>query len=196
LPGLGAWPRSGLLRAFSSYTFHARKEDSMRRQVSVGLWLAFAGLLIAACGSSDDGDALTELENEYRATIAVACRCLESTAEGQAECLEESSDSLEFSACERRVLNKPEAQQAIACTIRFFRGLRTCLEETTSCTETTLQACAEQQSITECELPASLQAELEACDRFTCGNGETIPGDWVCDEEPDCNDASDERNCT
>ncbi|KIG14197.1 Transposase [Enhygromyxa salina] len=30
---------------------------------------------------------------------------------------------------------------------------------------------------------------------FTCGDGSTVPGDYQCDGEPDCVDASDEADC-
>lgn len=31
---------------------------------------------------------------------------------------------------------------------------------------------------------------------FHCDNGKCIPGRWQCDYDNDCNDNSDERNCT
>ena len=31
---------------------------------------------------------------------------------------------------------------------------------------------------------------------FTCDNGNCIRVDWVCDDDDDCLDNSDERNCT
>ncbi len=35
----------------------------------------------------------------------------------------------------------------------------------------------------------------EEVPEFTCADGNTVPGDWVCDGEPDCDDASDEADC-
>lgn len=40
---------------------------------------------------------------------------------------------------------------------------------------------------------------LDQCDEadlsFRCSNGNLIPEDWVCDEDNDCGDRSDERGC-
>jgi len=33
-------------------------------------------------------------------------------------------------------------------------------------------------------------------EEFFCGNGETVPQDWVCDGEPDCDNGADESFCT
>ena len=33
-------------------------------------------------------------------------------------------------------------------------------------------------------------------DKFECSNGLCIPRNWVCDGDNDCNDLSDELNCT
>ena len=35
-----------------------------------------------------------------------------------------------------------------------------------------------------------------ACDGFHCDNGRCIPWDWQCDYEDDCEDNSDEANCS
>jgi hypothetical protein len=48
-------------------------------------------------------------------------------------------------------------------------------------------------------LSASMQDCIEACKastpQFTCDNGGTIPVDWTCDGDHDCNDSSDEIGC-
>lgn len=44
-----------------------------------------------------------------------------------------------------------------------------------------------------------IEACIDGCEEadleFRCNNGNLIPEDWVCDEDNDCGDRSDERNC-
>ena len=39
-------------------------------------------------------------------------------------------------------------------------------------------------------------AAPEQCDGFLCGNGQCIDSSWRCDNDNDCDDNSDERNCS
>ena len=38
----------------------------------------------------------------------------------------------------------------------------------------------------------------KTCDpeQFTCSNGQCIPQGWICDDNEDCVDGSDEQNCS
>ena len=45
----------------------------------------------------------------------------------------------------------------------------------------------------------TLDSCMDACDSeggFRCADGTSIPADWVCDSEEDCDDGSDEAGCT
>ena len=37
---------------------------------------------------------------------------------------------------------------------------------------------------------------VEACEEFTCNDGECIYNRWLCDGDNDCSDGEDEANCT
>jgi hypothetical protein len=43
--------------------------------------------------------------------------------------------------------------------------------------------------------PPALNRCLTLCDYYTCGDGQMIPRDWICDHDLDCADGGDELGC-
>jgi hypothetical protein len=44
-------------------------------------------------------------------------------------------------------------------------------------------------------IPVPLNSCFSNCTGFTCDSGETVPIAWRCDDQPDCEDGSDEERC-
>jgi hypothetical protein len=59
--------------------------------------------------------------------------------------------------------------------------------EAASCTTITAYTCnSAENSLNDC---------LTACDTFPCGNGDSVPSDFVCDGVSDCTNGADEKGC-
>lgn len=85
-------------------------------------------------------------------------------------------------------------------------GLFVCRDDTTLPTQLCYDTCVIEAECSElyefaCGSGESdgLEACLDRCDEsdlnFVCDNGNLIPEEWICDEDNDCGDRSDERNC-
>ena len=98
--------------------------------------------------------------------------------------------------CEVGVFVREGLGSTIDCLTAEIRSRTSCLSSA-SCDPEAVDACLE--ADTTCpEIPGAIEEMAQAeCGEpdFMCGDGGTVPADWRCDGEADCQDASDEANC-
>ena len=120
------------------------------------------------------------------------------------ECTDTTADQR---ACEadNAATHAVDAATWLSCMADFLTAQAECVRAA-ACDSTAVGGCEiiAQPDVfaTKCgAIPTALDAGAEACGKlgeppeFDCGDGESIPMDWVCDGAPDCVNESDEVGC-
>ena len=94
-------------------------------------------------------------------------------------------------------------QSFISCLQDSADEANACIAAINMCDDNQFEDCLDQYGGDECEMLMSadyLNRIEVACfggtEDFICDDGTAIPGDYVCDAEADCEDGSDEANCS
>ncbi len=87
----------------------------------------------------------------------------------------------------------------IACEEMYYAEFKSCVDAIMDCSADSFDACLEPvyylESCMQLDNAYGSRINVECFGGepdFTCGDGATISGDWVCDGQPDCADSSDE----
>jgi hypothetical protein len=160
-----------------------------------------AGLVVTvAC---KDESVIDDFFASQDGLFETVCQCaVESGAFGSVtECQAEISDDTSDS-CVQGVLedNESAVSDTLRCLAGAYDDYSSCMASN-GCGTDPCETAFENAADACPELPVAVESAIETqCDggsgeTFTCGDGETVPADYVCDDEADCSDGSDEANC-
>lgn len=195
-----------------------REKESLRRGAgAVALALSFtAGVSCASRENNEGGGgkALDDLLDAQQDAIELQCECYVQSDYGMdyydsvEECIDErGGEEIPIDDCVEMVLTGSKAgREWLQCNADVIEQFNMCVKERgcTSEYEGVPYECYEiyEEGYYGCELDVDLYVRIaEDCygytpeEPFSCANGEQIPGDWVCDDDNDCGDNSDEVDC-
>ncbi len=138
--------------------------------------------------------------------ITAQCEC--EVAEGfwsdVQECLDVNGVDPVFQACECGVFGGfPELAEPLTCLASASEAFGACVEPLECSDYDGFDACYVADADAEALCPpfpgnypvGQAYVECLGYPAFTCGGGQQIPSDWLCDYEKDCPDGSDEEGC-
>jgi Low-density lipoprotein receptor domain class A len=105
-------------------------------------------------------------------------------------------------ACSDAPEGPPTEESAPEACERLQRARVDCGLESATCASEAEQCVARCLVSSDCDTLKGLAVDFStvlctfACSSFRCGSGDEIPAGWQCDGEIDCQDASDERECS
>jgi hypothetical protein len=161
---------------------------------SVSLFISSLVLSLGCTGGGGEGGGGSSITAAYLDFGEAFCAC--NPADEIQGCEANFQEAIGEISCEVAVYNREGQGSTVSCLTAQLRTTTNCFRAS-ACDPEARDACLNMENACP-EIPPAIEAEAQAeCGQadFVCGDGGTIPADWVCDNEADCQDSSDEANC-